>query len=143
MSFRKEFQFVDVHSSALKQWRRVKLDEVGKKLLGPSKNFKCFQSVQRYAKANPEADAFDELMWMPVFFDLDADDPADTIEDVKKVHNYLTEILEIDQHYIRIWFSGKKGFHIVVEPEVFGIRPEKALHFKIKKAAMEICELLD
>ncbi len=142
MEFRKKFCYVDVHSSAQRQWKRVKLDEVDKKLLGPSNNFKCFQSVQRYAKASGEADAFQELMWMPLFFDLDSEDPGDTIEDVKKIHNYLTDILEIDREYIRIWFSGKKGFHIVVEPEVFGIKPEKQLHFKIKKAAMEICELL-
>lgn len=138
--FRSEYFWVDIHSSVHKQWRRVKIDQVDEKLLKPSKNFRCFKSVQRYSKPHAEKD---EHVWMPLFFDLDNEhDPAQTIEDVKKLYGFMTEILQIQPQYIRVYFSGKKGFHVIVEPEVFDIRPHHEIHLKVKKAALHIAEHL-
>jgi hypothetical protein len=139
--FRSEYVYVDVHSSAQKQWRRVKIDQVDEKLLKPSKNFKCFKSVQRYNKAHAEPG---EHVWMPLFFDLDNEkDPGITIDDVKKLYGYMTEVLQIHHHFVRMYFSGKKGFHVVIEPECFDIRPHHEIHLKIRKAALNISEHLD
>lgn len=138
--FRAEFVYIDIHSAVQKQWRRVKADQVEEKLLKPARNFKCFKSVQRYSK--PQADT-GELVWMPLFFDLDnADDPASTIEDVKKLYGYMTEVLQIQSANVRMYFSGKKGFHVVIDPEVFDIRPHHEIHLRVRKAAITISEHL-
>lgn len=140
MSYRKEFVFVEVHSGEIRQWKRVKLEDVSTKLMKASNNYRCFQTVQRYRNPNSETG---EPVWMGVFFDLDnKEDPSKCIPDVKRLHNYLTEILGIDQHYIRVFFSGSKGFHILIEPEVFDIKPDKDVHFQIRRAAMHLAELL-
>jgi hypothetical protein len=140
MGFRADFSFVDIHSSALKQWRRVKLDQVDKELIIPSKGYRCFKSVQRYEKPHAEPG---EKVWMPIFFDLDSkEDPGRAIEDVKRIHNFATEILGINHHYIRTFFSGKKGFHVIIEPECFDIRPDPEIHLKVRKAAMYLKDLL-
>lgn len=45
---------------------------------------------------------------------------------------------EIPQRFIRVFFSGKKGLHIVVPAEVFGIEPSKELNHYYKTMAEEI-----
>ena len=142
MSFRKSFVYVDIHSSAqgLRQWKRVRIDQVEDKLLKPSKYYRCFKSVQMYQKPTAEAG---EKVWMPLFFDLDSNDgPEKAIGDLRKLYSYLHEFLEIPDAYIHVYFSGKKGFHLIVEPEIFGINPDKDVHLKVKRAAMDVAELL-
>jgi hypothetical protein len=134
---RKTFCYVEGYSTAFKQWKRMKVDELQEKLVKPSSNYRVFASVQRYEKPRSEAG---EKVWMPLFFDLDAEDPARALEDAKKVAFYFFSVLGIHESNVRIFFSGKKGFHIIVNPEVFDIRPEKDLHLKIRKACMQIAE---
>ena len=39
---------------------------------------------------------------------------------------------------VQIYFSGSKGFHILVEPEVFGIEPRQNLNEQYKTIASEL-----
>lgn len=140
-SYRETYVYVDGHSAAQMQWRRVRVDQIQQKVMAPASNFKCFASVQRYAKANQEPK---ENFWMPVFFDFDAaSDPGACIEDVKRVYNFMTDILGIPAQYLRLYFSGSKGFHLIVEPETMGIRPSHDLHLRVKKATMYLAEMLE
>lgn len=140
LNFRKEYVFVDIHGQAAKQWKRVRLEDVPRKLLEPSNNYKCFQSIQRYSSETHEAE---EIFWMPIFFDFDAaGDPGKCIADVQKLLVYLADILQIHKQYARVWFSGSKGFHVIIDPEVFDIRPNKKLHLTVKRATMLIAEML-
>lgn len=141
MGFRQDYVYVDGMSSQQTQWRRVRVDQIAEKIMAPASNFRCFASVQRYQKPHGETK---EKFWMPIFFDFDhKDDPGQCIDDVKKIVNFFHDILQIPSQYIRIYFSGSKGFHVLVEPEVFDIRPAEDLHLRIKKATMYLAEMLE
>lgn len=141
MGYRQDYVYVDGTSSAQMQWRRMRVDQIAEKLMAPASNYKCFASVQRYQKPHAE---LKEKFWMPLFFDFDHKESAgECIPDVKRVVNYLYEILQIPSQYIRIFFSGSKGFHVIVEPEVFDIRPSEDLHLRIKKATMYLADMLE
>lgn len=138
--YRKRFVYTDIHSNAVRQWKRALLSEVDEKLIQPSRNFRCFTSVQLWEKW--ERDEREE-MWMPLFFDLDSEGDLDAaIADVKKIIVYMEEMLQVPADYVRVYFSGSKGFHVIVQPEVFDIRPAADLHLKVKKAALYVAELL-
>ena len=141
MGYRADFVYCDGHSASQMQWKRIRVDQIAEKIMAASSNYKCFASVQRYRAPHAEPK---EKFWMPIFFDFDAaDDPGSCIEDVKKVVNFMTEILGIPSQYVRIYFSGSKGFHVLVEPEVFDIRPADDLHLRVKKATMYLAEMLE
>lgn len=140
MSFRKRFIYRDIHSTAFKQWKRVKEDEVPEKLIKPSKNYRSFVSVQMFEKPRHEDG---EVFWMPVFFDLDHKKDLDVpLADAKKLVVYFTKQLDIPAAFVRVYFSGSKGFHVIVAPEVFDMRPDPELHLKVKKACLFVSELL-
>lgn len=61
----------------------------------------------------------------PLFFDFDAEDILDSIEDAKKLVAFFSSIIE--DSAIRIFFSGNKGFHVEIEPLAMGIAPAEDL----------------
>ena len=80
-------------------------------------------------------------LYGPLYFDLDTDlDTEQGFKDVKKdtllVIEYLRQDLKIPLEYIRIYFSGAKGFHVLVPPEVFGTPPEENLNVIYKVIAL-------
>lgn len=79
----------------------------------------------------------------PLYFDLDEEIYDE--ESYNKVKtdtllaiSYITNILKVPKEYIRIFFSGSKGFHLIIPYNVFGITPCKDLNEKYKKIALEI-----
>lgn len=141
MGYRQDYVYVDGTSSAQMQWKRVRIDQIPERIMAPASNFKCFASVQRYQRPHGEPK---EKFWMPLFFDFDhKEDAAQCIPDVKRVVNFFHDILQIPSQYTRIYFSGSKGFHVIVEPEVFDIRPSEDLHLRMKKATMYLAEMLE
>lgn len=141
MGYRQDYLYVDGTSSAQAQWRRVRIDQIAEKVMAPASNFKCFASVQRYQKPHGEPK---EKFWMPVFFDFDhKDDPGVCINDVKRTVNFFIDHLQVPTQYVQIYFSGSKGFHVLIEPEVFDLRPAEDLHLRIKKLTMYLAEMLE
>lgn len=61
----------------------------------------------------------------PLYFDLDSNLLEESLEDVNKLYNYL--LLYIPDDAIRIFFTGKKGFHIECDPNCVGISPSNNL----------------
>ena len=59
-------------------------------------------------------------------------------EDTLFAINYLNTFLYIPKEYINIYFSGNKGFHIIVSHITLGVEPCKNLNEKYKALANEI-----
>lgn len=59
--------------------------------------------------------------------------------DAVKIIHFFTERFGFSEDEIRVYFSGSKGFHVLVDPVVLGIKPDKSLHrvFKIIATGLE------
>ena len=56
--------------------------------------------------------------------------------DALKIIMFFTERFGLTEDEVRVYFSGSKGFHILVNPIVLGIKPDKNLHRFFKLIAM-------
>lgn len=81
----------------------------------------------------------------PLYIDLDGDIANEkgyqkVKQDALSAISFLNTHLKVPKEYIRIYFTGSKGFHLIVPYNVFGIQPCKDLNSKYKKIALEINE---
>lgn len=79
----------------------------------------------------------------PLYIDLDGDiHDEESYNKVKQdtltAISYLNTNLKVPKEYIRIYFSGNKGFHLIIPHNVFGIKPCKDLNDKYKMIALDI-----
>lgn len=124
--------YFDLEFSKLKlEWDTGKLDNDGKKIYEytlddqrPSNEaFKCngktFTSYEGIAR--PALNC--------VSFDFDAEDPQDALDDVRKFVEWL------DIKDIAIFFSGSKGFHVMVPFGYFPLQPNEFLPNQLKDLA--------
>lgn len=76
----------------------------------------------------------------PLYLDLDIDnieeDYNKLIRDLKiLVHKLVTEF-HVEQNDIQIYFSGSKGFHLIISENIFGFEPGRTLNKDLKKVAV-------
>lgn len=193
MSYWQDYAYVDAHyehpvTHRRMRWVRLRVEEVGKRIVEKAQRANCFASIQRYKdptsllqlrrerderlkkikKANGhdleeaeriarEAEATElpdrQLHYHGLFFDFDCDyqklgiDEETALErsqeDVKKLVTWFQQTFDIDDPaLIQIWFTGSKGFHAVIRPEIFGIQPHSHLTYIIRNIAVELAELL-
>jgi hypothetical protein len=62
-------------------------------------------------------------------------------EDCVKVIAFFTQ-LGVEPQQMRCWFSGSKGFHLLVHPDCFAIKPHHQLTYIVKLLAMYLKEFL-
>lgn len=76
----------------------------------------------------------------PMYLDLDIDNIEDNydklIRDLKIIIYRLKTDLKLSNNEINIYFSGAKGFHIIVDAKVFGFQPSRILNKELKKIAL-------
>jgi hypothetical protein len=84
--------------------------------------------LNEFASDNPD---LKEFVWVK---NLEA-----SRSDVVKLLHFFKERFEVSEDEIRVFFSGSKGFHILVNPVVLGIKPDKNLH-RIFKFLMNYLE---
>lgn len=76
----------------------------------------------------------------PFYLDLDIDDIENNfdklIRDLKLIIFRLKHELHLSNNDIDIYFSGSKGFHIIVNQKVFGFEPSRNLNKQLKKIAV-------
>ena len=97
--------------------------------------YSVFSSAYRYSSTEiGKADLYGDLY-------LDFDD-ANSFERVRKdalmALSYLKVCYKISEQYVRIYFSGNKGVHIIVPAEILGIEPMNLLHGVFKYIANSI-----
>lgn len=83
------------------------------------------------------------LIYGPLYLDFDLEIKDEN--DFKKIKfdtistiAYLKSYLKIPKELIQVFFSGSKGFHILVDPQILGISPSYNLNDDYKKIAIEI-----
>lgn len=117
------------------------------------------ETARRIA-AEREADELPEQQshYHGLYFDFDADpekkdgpafglsyDEAQTMAlgDIRALVEWFTRTFpDLDAHHIQPWYSGSKGFHLVVRPEPFGIKPHMHLSYIVKAIACELGDAL-
>ena len=92
----------------------------------------CFTTVLR---TNSGENSDQQLLYGPLYFDFDSKDIDEALADAKIVYNFFKNVLNIEQQYIDVWYSGSKGFHIEVNPSVFGVQPMFELNLIYKRIA--------
>ena len=78
----------------------------------------------------------------PFYLDLDIDDIENNYDkliiDLKIVYKKLCDTFKIDKSDIQLYFSGSKGFHILISDKIFGFEPNRDINKKFKKIALYI-----
>jgi DNA polymerase elongation subunit (family B) len=111
------------------KWERLE----STKLLGYIKKnagSEVYYSVQKFRFANK---VYGEDFLMPLFFDLDVEQ-GDNIQVALLDANHVLDslyALDIPKQMISVSFSGNKGFHIIINEEVFGFKPSRDLHMRV------------
>ncbi len=77
----------------------------------------------------------------PFYMDFDGD-LEQVREDVVKACAYLKVIFGIPIDYIQLYFSGRRGIHLLVAPEVFDLKPRADPHLVYHAIASDINTLL-
>lgn len=136
------FNYIDFQYSnqfMTSEWSRVHIGEVEKLRLKHAGN-NCFTTIQLF-KNNQNTEG--ELQFVPIYFDLDyKDDVQIALLDARSIVEYFLR-MEVPHEHIRITFSGSKGFHIVITPELFGIRPHQEMTYIVKNACTYVAHQLD
>ena len=122
----KDFNWVDIHRADAKThypWLRVHVDkvpEIVNKYVNTEVNL--YSTLQRFD--NPEHQD-NEIEYCPLAFDFDCStDIEKSYADCKVVVNYFVEYgLGISPEEMMTYFSGNRGFHIVINAEIFGAEP--------------------
>lgn len=78
------------------------------------------------------------FLYGDMYFDFDDESLALTKEDVIKAIEYLEKVFFVPKSYVNIYFSGNKGFHLLVGAEVLGVVPSKTLNLTYKAIARQI-----
>lgn len=140
--FESQFTYVDFHAHDPKlgtrlKWRRI-LETHIPEHLEKYKDWDCFVSVQKYADPVHQ---IGQIQYAPLYFDLDSPDPEESRKDALKIVSYF-DAIGVPQTAVRVFFSGKKGFHITVEPDAIGIEPHPELSYQIKNLAVDLAHQL-
>lgn len=133
----KEYVYVDCYqcdeNGKSSPWKRKHLDDVPKWQHEEAKDFNCFATVQKYAN---EKKTEGEDFLAPLYFDLDySENPAVAQEEAIKLVEFFTGELDIQEQDLHIYFSGSKGFHILVDERALGVEPRKDLQKVYKHIA--------
>ena len=131
----KEFARYIKKIKTFSKWKRITTIEEDNIMIHSGEDL--YTSIQRYNSLN----AYEgEPVYSPIYFDIDSSDLEVSFNDTKCIYNYFNNVLKVSPEFIDIWFSGSKGFHIEVNPRVFGIKPMAGLNQIIKMIAMDLID---
>jgi len=135
-----------------KKWKRYLWKDVQKEVIGPAHNQNCFTTVQWFREAVNPGNREMEVHYGGFFLDFDArsknfgGSKIKALEAAQKDTISVVEVfksLGVEEPHIRVWYSGSKGFHILVMPEALGITPSKHNTYIMKLGALEFVKGLN
>jgi hypothetical protein len=75
----------------------------------------------------------------PLYFDIDCEGELEkALLWGRSLLEFFTDQLELPEPAVRVWFSGSKGTHILVDPIALGIEPNASLTADMKTVALEL-----
>ena len=86
---------------------------------------KAFLSKNNYMSKRFNGNAYMKTIILD--FDGAAVDISETLVEVRNYVRYLVQYLDVPEDYIKVWFSGYKGFHVELDGRLFGIPPSLTL----------------
>jgi len=125
-----DYKYIDAYhcdeNGKSSPWRRIEMADLQRYQQEEAYNFNCFATVQRYLnKARVKGEAY----IAPLYFDLDsADNPAISQADAIKLIQFFTEELDVKPTDVYVYFSGSKGFHVLINSQSLGVQPKDDLH---------------
>lgn len=133
----KEYVYVDVYqcdeNGKSSPWKRKALEDVPKWQHEEAKDFNCFATVQKYAN---EKKTEGEDFIAPLYFDLDySEDPGVAQAEAVRLVEFFTGELDVQDQDLHIYFSGSKGFHVLIDERALGVEPRKDLQRVYKHIA--------
>lgn len=97
-----------------------------------------YSTIYRYANTNQDL----STVVAPFYLDLDIDDIENNYDKLKRdlhlIYRQLKRILYLEDKDIEIYFSGSKGFHILVNEKVLNIEPSRTLNEDYKIMALRL-----
>lgn len=94
-----------------------------------------FCSAYRYTIA----DADKSTLYGDFYLDFDDTDSFENVrEDAIRTFSYLKVVYHIPEEYLRIYFSGNKGVHVIVPADILGIDPMPMLNGVFKHIAINM-----
>lgn len=113
-----DFRFRYIGLKGPGKWMRCPVDEIATKAALLGERDVC-ASLQRYPTANKMPD---EPLLTDFAIDLDSEIDVDIAkEDAIKLVDFFVRAWDLGKDDFRIYFSGSKGFHIVIQAEVLGV----------------------
>lgn len=75
--------------------------------------------------------------WLPI--DIDSEDLEEAQEYLKRLVSNMDD-LDIDSNSCRFYFSGSKGFHVMIPSAYFNAEPSEDINKRFRKVALKIAE---
>jgi hypothetical protein len=140
--YREVFKYCDFTAKVkgFEKWRRFLARDIPS-LTATYHNVDIFCTVQKFRLSLKE---LNEDHYCGLFFDFDSDDLDKSKADALRVADFFQN-LGIPDRAVTIYFSGNRGFHYMIEPEIFGIKPSSTLTQVIKtccSAVADSCRLV-
>lgn len=119
--------------------RKIVIDAKDKEQVLKRQNFTdTYSTVYSYDNKNQDI----ANIIGPLYIDLDINNLEEDFEKLKRdvllLCRRLKTMFHLTDDNLQIFFSGSKGFHILVPHSVFGIEPSKDLNDKYKLIALEL-----
>ncbi len=136
----------------------VTVDEVAG-LVARSKAFECYASIFFFAddillylaehavNGRPSIAGYDGRVWAPFLpLDIDAHAPADlanALDVTRRTYRLLVEQWDVPPAATHVYFSGAKGFHLLIDTRAFGrVTPARDLHRVFSRLRLHVLRAL-
>ena len=116
------------------KWTRHDLSRLIAREEGLAKTPDVFTTVQLYERSTHKEG---ERHLCPLYFDFDGD-LQDSLADAQTVTLHLTVELGVPEQAVVCKASGSRGFHVIVNPSVLGIKPSIHCTAAVKSAALDL-----
>jgi len=130
----KDFKYIDTAIGGVNK-RNNPIEASRLKSLLNGTNIDCFRtyfhfpnSFAEHVKRTGTVSGYDGpyySTYIPI--DIDSTDPKQALERTRRILRNLQDTYELDLNVIPLFFSGAKGFHIMLSTKLFGIKPAKNL----------------
>ena len=154
------YRYVDFAAQKQDGFRNhvVTVDEVAG-LVARHAAFECYASIFRFSDdvllyldehrvaGRPSIAGYDGRVWAPFLpLDLDAHPPAavaDALEVTRRMYRLLVERWQVPASAVHAYFSGSKGFHVLIDVRAFGrVAPAHDLHRVFSRVRLQVLRAL-